>query len=497
MNIIIYLFLITLLCFIWRVFFILPFPHSGNDGFYFRLCVKEFKKKPTLKFNLKKHYLLEYDIQRYPPLFAVFLAVLPKKILDEYYWLITPFIDSLLCMLICLSVFIYTGNIESTLLCAILYTFLFSAHNEAMYLTSRSFGALLFFLTCIFGLIYITSGTLIFLLISGIFGALLLLAHRFTTQAFIISFILGSFFSYRYFNVLVTSFLLALIISRGFYLKVFLCNIDFIRFWNKHSHGNGCHQIYDSPAYVQQPKFKNCVYKKGFMSHIKYEINYLIQNMFILFNLYIVYHYNFIEKVDLIVYFSSLLALLIYSIGIISYHIKLFRGIGYGAQYGKLSMPIGLFSIGLFWIRLIPFFNKGLLTISLLTLFFAIYYLVKFLFTFETQKKTAISKWDFEKLNPFIEYVRNNNVSLLMCLSGSYNDLFTYYADIPVLWGNHSSPTDKWGIVLPYFKSRIEDISKKYRVSHIFIDKRYVSLDFINLNYDIGLETEHFIIFKV
>ena len=491
--IVFYLSLVFLFCLTWRLVFILPFPHTGNDGYYFRLGRKAFLKNKTIKFDLSKHYALEYSIQRYPPLFPLFLSIFSDEFLEKFSWVISPIIDSLLCTTIAASAYILTQNYNSVIVASLFYVFAFSAHNETSFLTSRQFAAMLFFMSSLFAVLYITNDNYLFLILSSVVGSLILLSHRFTTQGFFLAFVIMSFFNYWFLIIILLSIVFALLISGGFYWKVFLCNLDFVKYWNKNYSGLGAHQIKDSPAYNLRDNGSNFLFQKNLKSHLLFEISYILQNIYILLIILIVI-ISF--KSPKIYTYSGLLTLSVYFIGILSYHLPFLRGIGFGSQYGKLSLSIGLFTVGIYYnennliINLLSYILLGLSIIYAIRIFY------KFIKNIEKTKKENILKWDYARMKEMLNFIQNENIDLILTVPTNYHDLITYHTGKKVFWGNHSSPTEVWGGVLPYFKKKVTKLVEKWNISHILIDKRFTNEDELQINYECVFEDEIYKIFK-
>ena len=70
--------------------------NRGCDAYYFLFCACEFRKTKRLPIILPKVYVLEEREQWYPPGFSVLLSWIPQRVLDKYYWAVSPMIDSLI-----------------------------------------------------------------------------------------------------------------------------------------------------------------------------------------------------------------------------------------------------------------------------------------------------------------------------------------------------------------------------------------------------------------
>ena len=109
-------------------------------------------------------------------------------------------------------------------------------------------------------------------LLSLIFAGLVLITHKMTTQVFWFTALFAAIFlqDIRIAALIPCSMLMALLLSAGFYRRVFRAHVDIISFWYKNWHWSGSNPILESPIYGE-PDFESPskYYRKGIASWIR------------------------------------------------------------------------------------------------------------------------------------------------------------------------------------------------------------------------------------
>src|SRR5256885_2528991 len=72
---------------------------GGVDTWYYLAYADAFRRRPSLDVRLTR-YLLQDQVQSYPPLFPSLLGLLPSRGLDRGYWAVAPAIDCLHLLLL-------------------------------------------------------------------------------------------------------------------------------------------------------------------------------------------------------------------------------------------------------------------------------------------------------------------------------------------------------------------------------------------------------------
>jgi len=457
---------IVMLCFAWRLVGLLRSPHRGCDAWYFLLSREALLKRKRLPIVLPPYFVMERQEQWYPPGFSLLLALIPGRVLQRVYWCISPAVDALIGGAIALAAAAASGRTEVGLLVGVLYAFSRSAIAETQSLTSRQLGALLMGIAGICGIWSLHDPRSVWLIASVIAGALLLLTHKFSTQALFLSFLLLAVWhgDLRYAGILLLTLTAAVILSGGFYVKVLRSHWDYIRLWTKKRNWLGAHQVHDSPIYGR-PSDRFRTYKSGLRSKVVAVGRYGVQNLFALIPVAVLIALGSGRPVSPTAVTLAQWSLSILFIGLLSYVFPWLRGIGYMTQYGKLALP-GALICGAMMLGdlLVGPVVLGLLAWSLLD---GLRSLPGMLRSSNTQG------WDIASLQPLFAHLRKIDRPLVMCIPNTYCDLVAYHCRIPVLWGGHGFPTRPLEMILPVLSRPLEEMFREYPLTHLLLDTNY------------------------
>ncbi len=62
----------------------------------------------------------------------------------------------------------------------------------------------------------------------------------------------------------------------------------------------------------------------------------------------------------------------------------------------------------------------------------------------------------------------------VVCLPGGYSDYITYKTERPVLWGGHSGSLDKFELVSPVWRERVENAARRHGVRYLIVERSWV-----------------------
>ncbi len=486
------------LCFSWRLLPLLGRRHQGCDAYYYLLAVEEFKKKKKMPIVLPPYYALENQESWYPPGFIVFLSLFPRKLLDKIYWVISPAWDTLICLTLFIFMAFLCDNPYSATLASLIYAFSPSARAETNALTSRQMGAFLLSATIISASLFTASHGLLLLSLTVLFGMLLLFTHKLSTQALYITFPLMSAITGRIEFVLLVLlfFAVAMILSKGFYLKILRSHIDYIRFWSKHWRKLGAHAVNDSSIYggKNPEEISSPLYVAGSASTMI--SRYLRDNIYLCIPLFLLFRYFSGGNIPDYLWFLSLYSLLVSLVGLLSYVVPLFRGIGFFWQYGKLGLPAGLVCLAYSpQSNLVIYVGVAVLAALVLPAARQSFHEVLAFLRKDSVADRTI--WDLDNMEGLLAYVRSLKDPILMCLPLNYCDLLAYHCRVRVLWGGHTSPAARLTPVLPVLASRVEDIWRDNDITHLFTDDRFATPASLGLTMDPVWRQYPFSIYKV
>ena len=165
----------------------------------------------------------------------------------------------------------------------------------------------------------------------------------------------------------------------------------------------------------------------------------------------------------------ALWTIIVIVIGLLSYVVPMFRGVGFVSQYGKLALPVGLICTGYI------LNNSHLRYIAYLVLAYSLYQGARYLLNLllNPVMKNGLFRWDIEKLIKTFDFIKTLNDPLIMCIPNNYSDLLAYHCRKRVLWGTHGSPTKLFESIVPVLFEPLEDIFQKHNVTHLLLDTRH------------------------
>lgn len=204
---------------------------------FFHLLVSGAIRKNKWKFpsELPNVTLCEidkkYNYLAYPPLFHYLVALFPQKQHEKIAKLLNLVVLSLLSSFAAVIVFNLTLNMALSLVTGIIVILNLSALSLVVQFSPRSFGILFYTLIVYLTLFYPMSGLSIFMI--AFFVVALSLTHKFAVQVLIFSFIPYIILFKEPYLVLsfALGFLLSIVISKGFYLKIIAEHFRWLRFY--------------------------------------------------------------------------------------------------------------------------------------------------------------------------------------------------------------------------------------------------------------------------
>lgn len=207
--------------------------------------IRRHRRYPGL---MPEKYLIDEPCD-YPPLFRYVLALVPRQVLEEYQWLVSPGWDAVHSLVIFALARTMTGNPMVGWVAQAVYATTPIVIMENASLTTRSCASLLF---------TVTAASLIAWVLTrqwgwgaaGVAGvAVLVLTHRMALQALVV-FALGMGVwsrSWGYPAGLLAGLAVAAVLSRGFYLKVLAGHVAMLTWWRGNIHHRYAHQVRGLP----------------------------------------------------------------------------------------------------------------------------------------------------------------------------------------------------------------------------------------------------------
>ena len=472
--------IIWALSFAIRVALIWRHRHRGCDAYYYLLSSEVFREKRRIPIVLPEVYALEEREQWYPPGFSVFLSLLPRRLLERYYWIISPTIDSFIAAVLAVMVAVMSGYNYMGFAAGLFYSLNSASMVDCTSLNSRPLGALLFTATmlCIMGTVLGTYWLLAFVVI---FGFMLLMTHKLSSQLlyFLMPFMALVMWEWKYAMVLAVIIAASYMLSKGFLSKVWRGQYDIMSFWRRYWKELGAHQIYGSSMYPSPVNHdRGRVHVKG-LRGLARSVSYLGMNAFILVVLWPAAHYRDLSEFDMLMLWWVVGT---YLLAVLTQMVPAFRFAGEGYRYLKLAaFPVCYlaaipFLYGYLWQPTVIYFL--LVLAALLVSLFLIWKLFGFM---SSSTATTIPFMD-TGLGDMIERLKASGVSRILCVPESVADAVGYYCRKPVLRGTHNVPFQR---VIPFFpthKLPLDYLIKGYGVSHVVLMTSYVDAGVLGLN---------------
>jgi hypothetical protein len=178
-----------------------------------------------------------YNYLAYPPLLHYIVALFPRRFHITVAKMLNLVILSFVSSLASIFVYTITSSLPLAVVSAFITTFNLSSFDNGVMFTSRPFG-LLFYSLLVYVTLLFPSGLLSTLAIT-ILVMLVNLSHKFTTQAMIFGLLPYAFIFSRFDLLLsiVLGFLLSILVSKGFYLKILREHYNWLYFYFRVLHG--------------------------------------------------------------------------------------------------------------------------------------------------------------------------------------------------------------------------------------------------------------------
>jgi hypothetical protein len=408
----------------------------------------------------------------YPPVFILFLSLFSKNTLEKHQGLIAPFFDALLNISVFFIAFQLTNNIQIALVAQLIYTLTPVVVIENSSLVPRSIGYLMFSLAFYFLLLYSNlSSNIMYLLIGLNFSVLTILTHRFATQSLLF---ISIFFaviekSPIYIFSFIASIIIAIIVSKGYYLRVLKTHITNIIFWSKNSSNRFAHQVYGHLPPTKNPDLVGIIYK--LLSGLA-PITLLISNVWIL-SAFLLFFPD-IPK-TLILEKMAIWAIFFYILSILVLMIKFLIPIGEGYRYIEMTqVPTAILASYIFYY----FYNSVYKTPSMIVFVFiillnlAVVLLIQYKAIIK-DKNRSFTK-DMQNVCRFINKLRGT--PRIMCLPHQITTMTAYNTKADVLVGIDSKSVQYMGDFYPVLKKPISELAKRYKLDYLLLRESFAKL---------------------
>ncbi len=449
--------------------------HFGVDV-WTRLLEVEHVKRAHHKIpkKIKKGFIIEGDFD-YPIIFPWIFSFFPKKFLLKIQGFVSPFFDSLQNILVFYITFSLTGSLGASLLAQAMYSLIPIIPIENSYLTPRSLGYFNFTLAFYPMLLFHQNNNVLFLIISLFFTSTLFLTHRFALQSLVLISIFFSIVdqSLIYLLNLFLSFIIVVIITKGFYLRVLKGHLYNIYFWIINYKFRFAHQIYGLRS----------VKKMDWVGRI-YQLLSIFSPIFLFaVNIWafsaIVYLFLRLQNAPNLpsgdIYFKmGLWILFFYVFGFIVLRVKRLIPIGEGQRYMEMaSVPSVILSSILFFYFLKEYgpFSILLLAILLLgNLLIILFVQIKGIIRDKNRSLT----YDLKQTYRFINSLKGR--PRIICIPHQITTMTIYNTKADVLVNADNPGLMQIQEVYPILKKPISYLQKKYSLDYLLLRESFAKL---------------------
>ena len=436
-------------------------PLLGVDNWYWLLCIEDVKKNRRIPARLP-YFMLEIEEQWYPPLYSFFMSFIPLEVLKKSGGRVAQFSDLLTGVIIYFGVLWLSDSIPLAFISGFSYIIAFLPLNYSNQLQPRGLANALLSLVVLGLWFYTRTGSLV--VWSGILviSVIILFLHKMTTQIWWV-YLLGFGIWARDLTLpilLPASIFLAIIISKGFYIKVLKAHWDIVTFWNENIQHLGSHQYYESPQYWKEGFVSTAVHQKGLSHQVRKLWSLLVNNIFILLLPVCIYFNLFHSHND----FESFLwwwLCLTYLWAFLTTFVPYLKALGAGILYLYQSF-LPLFLIVTLLVLDMPLnFQWPLFILWAVGLILSVAQWEKYCRSVAHQKTGVLQ----EELGEVLNYLKEQPKDGVFCIPFTLPDVTAYWTQKKVFWGGHGYGFHSY--LKPYFPIMRENVLETLREKHL------------------------------
>ncbi len=458
------------------------YPRFFNKFFgvdvWTRLLEIEHVKKARHKIpgEITKGFIIEGQFD-YPIIFPWLFSFFPKKFLLNIQGLVSPFFDSLQNILVFYIAYSLTNNIAVSLLAQAMYSVIPIIPIENSYLTPRSLGYFNFTLAFFPIFMFHINRNPLLLILSLFFTCTLFLTHRFALQSLLIISIFFSFVdrSLIYIANIILAFVIVMILTRGFYLRVAKGHLYNIYFWVVNYRHRFSHQIYALKKSKKRVDWVGRVYS---LLSLLSPIFMFAMNVWA-FSAVIFLFLPEDLKSNPVFYRMSLWIIFFYVFGAIVLKVKRLIPIGEGQRYMEMSSvpSVILASILFFYFYekypILSVFALGTLLLGNLVLILFIQ--IKGIITDKNRSLTS----DLQNAYHFINKLKGR--PRILCIPHQITTMTVYNTKADVLVNADNPGLMKIQEIYPVLKVSIKSLQKKYALNYLLLRESYAKLSDLNI----------------
>ncbi len=461
---------------------------STHDTWYYLLVADKIRKSKRLPKKVD-HFLFDGDYD-YPPILPKMLSLVPKRKLEKYGWVFSPSVELLHMLLLFIVAQWVTGNLVISLMAMGIYAVTPILVWEFTTLNSRSLGSL-FFSACVVSLLAFSAGVGVYFLIPAIlFGATVLLTHKMATQTL---FFLLAFFSIWEGSLLYLAFLglvvgLAVLVSKGFYLKILKSHYTILNFWRKNISSLS---KFDAYFLKKEGKKKRSVFRRLLaLPRCRKIYLYQVMNLWVLL---LVISLVFFGGQSYLAGFSEKLmvwGVFIFGLFLLTTYIPPIQFLGEGERYFEYgALPISV-------VVSVLLFNIGSLLFGLLFVL-TLGVSIGLIFLLQEYQLRSSKTMSAELLVKIFKYIKNSRKQNVMCVPIELSYPTAYFTRKKVLFHDSPSAFEKGKDFFPVPTKPLSLIADKHDIYFVLVDNTLTDLSELDLkNFKVKLKENRYFLLE-
>jgi hypothetical protein len=441
-------------------------PHgAGIDHWFWRKYVETYRSTRRFPPKLEQYILDEH--QWYPPLFPLLLSMLPARVFDALSRHISMLIDLVrLALLMAVAYWQTEGRIGVVVMAGLIYATIPIQTSYNIQLNPRGVAALMLDLLLIMLLwIYdLQAGAWAWVVVVVLAG-LILLTHKMTTQLlwFII---LGTAVIYQLPMLLLlipASVAVAVVFSRGFYIKVLRAHWDIVSFWHRNWRWIGADLLRESPVYgdgtYERPEklHRSGLRGRAWQLYVLFGFNPSAWIACLL-----VYERLFMQS-PMLIYPTYLLVWLLLPciFALLTTFVPMLRGVGAGYLYVyNTSFMASLVLALTFEYTTAPQFSTPFVLLALLLNMMG---LLVYCYRFHRDERGRVDT----DLDAIIDVLGSEVRGVVMCVPANWYEVVSYRTSHPVLWGAHGYGFKRIEPTWPRLLLPVKEVVRRYGVRYL------------------------------
>lgn len=467
-----------------RLFVHLGVKPSGVDTWYYLASADALRLSRRLPISLPQ-YLLQDRTESYPPGLVVLLALLPRRLLERYFWLLSPLVDVFSLLVLFIFTYRFTEDLWTSVLAGLIYAVVPHLVAETRSLSPRALGGLLGAVAMLLVLRYTVPDQAAATLSLGPtpvlvgIAAVLVIAMMFLTQptgGIALGVATGvltlAYGDVRYVAFTFLGFLAAILVARRLYISVLMNHVHAITFWRRNQGHRGSEPIFDSPLYSEG----RCAQQRTEFRWrgLHWQLTRLVgENPFILPMIVLP------PADDLWGQRVYLWAIAVIALAVLVTVVPMLRPLGPGYIYLKASVFPTAFSLALaVGPRDLPIGTSIIAAAFMSVAGLAVFWV-------HTRKRTEGTSYLPIGLAEMTRALGRQPHDGVLVLPTMYADYVTYHSGKSVLWGGHSGDLSRFEDLSPVVRRPFRELIQMYDLKYALLDLNYVEPSQIDLAPDL------------